>query len=99
MLKVTFQIDARREFLDAQDYYDSEQPGLGQEFVIAIQDECVKIAKKPDVWSLVYGGIRKYHVARFPYLIYYSIRSEDIYILAVAHCSRNPLYWINRIDS
>ncbi len=45
-------------------------------------------------------GIRRKVLRKFPYNLHYtcSIKSDLIVILAVAHQSRRPLYWINRTE-
>ena len=97
MFEITFDNYANQELLDARDYYDDQQFGLGKEFILSVRQECRRIAKSPNIWPVIRGNIRKYHINRFPYKIYYVVRTNDIFVLAIAHHSRQPLYWIDRI--
>jgi plasmid stabilization system protein ParE len=39
---------------------------------------------------------RRFVVPRFPYSVAYQVYDTRIVVLAVAHSSRRPLYWLNR---
>jgi hypothetical protein len=43
------------------------------------------------------GSIRKYHLTRFPFTLFYYEQPDFIWILAIAHDSRKPGYWMTRI--
>ncbi len=40
--------------------------------------------------------VASYYEDRFPYYLIYSISSETVYILAIAHERRKPGYWETR---
>ena len=42
------------------------------------------------------GDIRRLTLSRFPYKLLYSVESDHLYIVAVAHQHREPTYWIDR---
>jgi hypothetical protein len=42
------------------------------------------------------SAYRRINLRVFPYYIPYIVRNETLWILAVAHASRKPLYWISR---
>ena len=42
--------------------------------------------------------VRKYRLKRFPFSVLYINRSEDIWVVAVAHGRREPGYWKQRIS-
>lgn len=44
----------------------------------------------------VRGEIRRMILSRFPYKLLYSIETDCIYIIAVAHLHRAPDYWVDR---
>jgi len=41
-------------------------------------------------------GFRRVNLQVFPYYLAYAIHNEVIWILAIAHASRHPEYWIPR---
>ena len=54
------------------------------------------IADHPELYRLRPGGYRRINLRVFPYYIPYVVRDETLWILAVAHAARKPLYWISR---
>lgn len=92
-----FHPDARREMRQARDFYDLERKGLGDEFVDAVERTIGNIVANPESSPAVLRHIRKRVVTRFPYAIIYAVREDDIFISAVAHDSRRPFYWQDRL--
>ncbi len=88
---------ARREYDEAKEFYEIEQPGLGTQFEEQIRHSLLRIQQYPQAWPTERKEIRRYIVHKFPYKILYSIQDEKIIILAFAHLHRQPDYWIDRI--
>jgi plasmid stabilization system protein ParE len=100
---VTFRIheEARAELVDAADYYEREQAGLGAEFTTLADDALRKIEKTPRRFAKLEtirfkAEIRRCLLTKFPYLVIYELESELVHVLAVAHASRRPNYWLKR---
>jgi toxin ParE1/3/4 len=86
--------DARAEWDHAIGYYESKVTGLGLDFHTKVEQALQKIQQAPQVWPRHRDPrFRKYVMERFPYLIFYMERAEDIWIMAVAHAKRRPDYW------
>lgn len=82
---------AQKEILEAWEWYEDQQQGLGDRFKEAVRDKIELILNNP----LHYPLKGKYHEAQtdnFPFLIIYKIdkRQELILILSVFHTSRHP---------
>jgi toxin ParE1/3/4 len=93
---VRFVDEAQREFLDAISDYEETRGGLGQRFKDRV-DRCVLwIADPPELYRMRPGGYRRINLRVFPYYIPYIVRGATLWILAVAHGSRKPLYWISQ---
>ncbi len=60
--------------------------------------EVLRIYEYHEAWAKEKNDVRRYFLHKFPYKILYSIESDYIYIIAVAHCHRKPEYWIERIS-
>jgi plasmid stabilization system protein ParE len=88
---------ARREFDEAKEFYEIEQPGLGAKFEEQIRHSLLRIRQYPQAWPPERKEIRRYIVHKFPYKILYSIQDNKIVVLAFAHLHRQPDYWIDRI--
>ena len=93
---IRFVDEAQREFLDTISDYEEARAGLGRRFKDAV-DRCVLwIADHPELYRLRPGEYRRINLRVFPYYLPYIVRGETLWILAVAHGSRKPLYWISR---
>ena len=85
------------ELREIRDYYDACSPGLGSEFVKALDRRVLEIASMPERWMLVTGDIRRSLLRRFPYVIYFRIIGpESIRITVVKHGKRHPGYGLER---
>jgi len=93
---VSFHAMAEQELNDAASYYNALRPGLGQAFLDEVERAVTHILAYPEAAPLVNRIVRKKLVRRFPYSMMYSIRFEDLRILAIAHQKRRPFYWRGR---
>jgi plasmid stabilization system protein ParE len=94
--------EASAELEDAALWYESQRSGLGLEFVQAVDAALETIAQWPQIGRRVTGvpndsPARRVPVNRFPYHVAYLEWEGVIRILAFAHDSREPGYWISRI--
>lgn len=96
-MKIIFDDLAKAEYEDAVEYYEIEVPGLGIRFKNEIKRALRTIKKFPKIRMIEEGDIRRYILHKFPFKILYSIEKDYIYIIAVAHTHREPMYWINRV--
>lgn len=84
---------AEADLSEARDWYEAQRPGLGGEFLTAV-DECLEhIISFPESYAVEYKGVRPAGIRRFPYVVYYRLTDEGPEILAVLHGSRHPRIW------
>ncbi len=91
-----FHPEAEAEFVAAIDYYESCEPGLGQDFAVEVYSTIQHILSFPKAWPPIDSDIRRSLVRRFPYGVIYAEEDGRILILAVMHLHRNPDYWRDR---
>ena len=96
MNSIIFDPEAKDEFLEAAQYYEGCQEGLGYRFRLDIESATQKIAKTPFMYRVLKAPFRRHLLAKFPYSIIYSIEPDHIRIIAVAHNKRKPGYWQER---
>ncbi len=94
---IRLDLEARKEFDGAYDYFDGERDGLADEFATEIQKVFRRIAKFPKMHTVVYKGVRRAVVERFHYCVYYREEIESIRIVSVFHTSRNRSIWKKRV--
>jgi len=97
MTRILFSKIAKFEMDDAARLYELEYPGLGKSFKNEVKKAAMRIAEYPKAWSVERGEVRKCLLHRFPYKLLYSIESDHIFIIAVAHQHRKPDYWVDRL--
>lgn len=84
---------SERDIQSVFDWYESQQPGLGDEFLASLRERLETICKFPESSPMLYRDVRRAVVSRFPYVVFYVVRPTRIAVLAVLHQSRNPEVW------
>ena len=96
-MRVIFDDLAKIELDDGKEYYEMVVIGLGKRFKQEVKRAINIIKKMPKIGSPESENIRRYILHKFPYKVLYSIEKDHIYVIAIAHLHREPMYWINRI--
>ena len=96
-MRYEFHPEALEDYREAARWYGNREPDLALRFVGEIEDSIRRILDAPDRWRTVEEDVRRCLTHVFPYSILYTIEPEFILILAVAHCSREPGYWKERL--
>lgn len=77
-------------------WYESQSPSLGLEFLRAV-DACLgAIAATPLVYPVVYRGLRRALLRRFPYGVYFQVDDATVRVVACIHCRQHPRRWRRR---
>jgi toxin ParE1/3/4 len=97
-MRLRFDEDARREYLDAMVFYSGSGEKIGVKFADAVELAIAKIGSEPHRFREIEAGVRRCRVTRFPYSILYNVAEGEILILAVKHDRRSPDYWRYRLD-
>jgi toxin ParE1/3/4 len=77
------------DLLEAQEWYEAQQPGLGREFREAVDGSIRSLAESPRIYPVVYRGARRALVRRFPYSIYFVLAADAVFVLACLHGKRH----------
>ncbi|MBI3919784.1 MAG: type II toxin-antitoxin system RelE/ParE family toxin [Armatimonadetes bacterium] len=98
MKPVRYHPEARAELIESALFYDDRQPGVGGRFLKAVE-ECEQRARvHPASGTPSEPETRQRRVAKFPFALVYREYSDHLFVVAVAHLSRKPGYWENRIE-
>jgi len=87
----------------AADWYNAQRRGLGTDFLEALDRLLARVVDAPESYSRVedYTGVRDLRqglLRPFPYkVIFEAVSQEKLIVLAVAHTSRRPGYWRDRL--
>jgi len=96
-MKYSFHPQARDELIHAVDFYEGRQRQLGVEFLEEVYSTIQRIIEFPKASSKQSKRTRKCFVNRFPFGVIYQIKRSEIFIVAIAHLSREPGYWKERL--
>jgi plasmid stabilization system protein ParE len=94
--RVAFRRAARAEYARAVRWYNRQRPGLGDEFEAEVEAALSAVANQPELYPTAGGDVRVAPVHRFPYAVYYRVRSDLVVVIAVFHQSRDPAEWQSR---
>jgi plasmid stabilization system protein ParE len=96
-MRYSFHPAADRELLEAFNYYEDRVESLGYGFLDEVEKAIQFLLAHPEAAPRVGAEVRSYTLDRFSYSLIYRIRRDRLRILAVAHQSRRPYYWIGRL--
>jgi plasmid stabilization system protein ParE len=80
------------EIEDAKEFYNLQNPTLGDTFKNDIKRSIKSIEKFPNLYPNITSNMRRCVLHRFPYSIFYAITDSTILVLSVAHQHRKPFY-------
>lgn len=89
---------AESDLVSSARFYEQRREFLGVNFLDLIEETLAKIQAKPDLGKPGVFGTRSRKMRRFPFRIVYLDEPAHIWIVAVAHLSRKPDYWLGRLD-
>lgn len=99
MIEVRYHEAAESELYEALGFLEMRTKGLGRRLLNEVRLTAVRIAEFPSLGHEIRPGVRKLAVRTFRYSLVYAIDDRGVLILAVAHGSRRPDYWTDRIDA
>lgn len=74
----------------AYQWYETQRPGLGDEFLDELREAERRIGRSPGGFRLIYRGVRRHLLRRFPYQLLYRTMDETIVVLGCLHVRRAP---------
>ena len=83
------------DLLKARVYYDQQRDALGDEFLAEISATYQQIQENPLKYQVLRSDIRRALCRRFPFGVFFTVKAEKIFVLAVLHTAKNPAEWMN----
>ncbi len=77
----------------ARVWYEEQRPGLGAEFVVAVDEASTRIIERPQAYRVATGHARRYIIARFQHLLFFESTDQTLLSLGVVHGSRETRRW------
>lgn len=91
--EVVIRPKAATQIAEAQIWYNTKKQGLGEAFLVALEDVFQIIISNPLIFQVKHKQIRCGLLKRFPYGVFYLIDSTRIVVVSVFHLSMNPAKW------
>lgn len=95
-LPVVLRPEATKDAAEAIGYFDALRPGLGQAFLIQVQDVLLRISGMPEIHGIVWRNVRAARLRRFTFVVYYRVRADRLEVLAVVQGNRDAAVWQSR---
>lgn len=89
--------EAEEDIAEAKAWYAKRRTGLGEEFLLCVEEALDRIRAIPEGATEVFPGVRRVVVRRFPYVVIYRVDLDQIGVLAVYHSHRDPRGWQKRL--
>jgi hypothetical protein len=98
-MKYSFHPAAKQELIEAIEYYNACEEGLGVQFAKEVYLTIQNIQLFPHAWSPLSPNTRRCLTNRFPYGVIYQETEDEILIMAIMQLNRKPNYWRKRIKN
>ena len=89
-----FDCDAR----EAAVWYDRRSRGLGDAFIDVVRSTASKVIAEPNRSSCFAANLRYARVARFPYVVVFDVRPDELRLLGVMHTAQSMEKWRERVN-
>lgn len=97
MLSVRIEQGVIRELLQACEYFDSQDVGLGQHFEAAFKRSLTRITQLPTSRRLYFDHYRRVLVEPFEYHLYHQVEADEIIVMALVHGRSDPSLTFSRL--
>lgn len=100
--KVIIRDEADRDAQEAYDYYEQQQPGLGEEFLMALVKRYDDLEKHPQNYGYIDTQpekiLRDTRIRRFPYVIIFEISDNtEVIVYAIHNTRKQPFNKLRKI--
>lgn len=97
MRPVRFLDVAEFDLVEAFDWYEAQQPGLGRNLTAAVKEAVARLLEDPLSYAEISPGLRRRRVRRFPYDVLFGVDPAGIVVIVgVMHHHRSPNTWAGR---
>jgi plasmid stabilization system protein ParE len=95
-VKLLLRPAAAADLDEAYLWYETQQDGLGDEFLAAVIRVLDLVAESPRLYPIVHRDTRRALVKRFPYSILYRLIGDNAVVVSFFQGSRDPKKWQER---
>ena len=78
-------------------WYETQQPGMGGQFRLAVEALTTQIQRSPERFRRATDSFHRALIRRFPFEIFYEFDDRKVVIHLIFHTSQDPQRWRNRL--
>lgn len=90
--RIQFSDKTKFDIREIWKWYEIQKSGLGEEFLSTVESKVHSIQNNPGLFQINFSNVRAASVARFPYKIAYTIKSDLIFVIGVYHNKRSSKF-------
>lgn len=94
---LTFLPEVESDIGEAYWWYEEIDIGLGDEFMLCLEDAFSRISSHPEHFPVRFDDVRRILVRRFPYAVYFYHDEATVFVTHVFHTAQNPHKLIDRL--
>jgi toxin ParE1/3/4 len=97
VIRPRFLPSAEAELLAEVAFYSDARQGLGVRFQAAVEVTLARALEHPTSGVAGRRSTRRLAIKGFPFFLIYRPAADELLVVAVAHQSRRPDYWLARV--
>jgi plasmid stabilization system protein ParE len=98
MLDIIILDDGEDDLVEAYNWYESKEFGLGHRFLSSVHEGLTLIRQHPEIFPVCASEFRRALISKFPFEIIYEKEGDRIVVYSVFNCSQNPQKWQSRVS-
>lgn len=91
--------EAEADYRSGIDFYAKDSLEPARAFAHEFRAAIALLRERPLIGRPYVEGTRRKVLPRFPYAIIYDVQPHQLTVIAVAHHSRDPDYWLDRLKN
>ena len=80
---------AARDLRAACNWYETQRPGLGDQFLQTALTALLSLENSPERFPIYYNGFRRILTPRFPYKIFFRVEGASVIVFRMLHAARD----------
>ncbi|MBA4417738.1 MAG: addiction module toxin RelE [Syntrophus sp. (in: bacteria)] len=89
--------DDEADIAQAFDWYETQVPGLGSEFLLVLGAAFNSILRNHLIYPEVHKIVCRALTRRFPFAVFFIVEATRVVVLTLFHAKRNPDEWKHRL--
>jgi hypothetical protein len=85
------------DLAEAVAWYNQVRAGLGSSLMLCFEEALNRVIDHPEAFPTVLPGVRRALIRRFPYGVFFRVRSKRIEVEAFFHLRADPARLANRL--